>query len=125
MKKHVVVSFAKVAEFQRRGVVYFHALIRLDGPGDPYTAPTAGVNAEQLGGLVVEAARSVRVTTEPYTWGGPRLWDLVFGEQCDVRPVHGRANRDASDGPMHPEMVAAYIAKYATKAADDFGLHHH
>jgi hypothetical protein len=24
---------------------------------------------------------------------------------------------------MHPEMVAAYIAKYATKAADDFGLH--
>jgi hypothetical protein len=25
---------------------------------------------------------------------------------------------------MHPEMVAAYIAKYATKAADDFGLHH-
>ncbi len=25
---------------------------------------------------------------------------------------------------MHPEMVAAYIAKYATKAADDFGLLH-
>ena len=23
---------------------------------------------------------------------------------------------------MHPEMVAAYIAKYATKAAEDFGL---
>ncbi len=23
---------------------------------------------------------------------------------------------------MHPQMVAAYIAKYATKAADDFGI---
>ena len=50
------------------------------------------------------------------------MWQLRLGDQLDVRPVHGTANREASTGPMHPEMVAAYIAKYATKAADDFGL---
>jgi hypothetical protein len=34
----VRVQFAKVAEFQRRGVVHFHAIIRLDGvdPVDPF-----------------------------------------------------------------------------------------
>ncbi len=92
------------------------------GAGDPYSLPSVGLDAAQLGRLIVEAAASVRVTTDPYMWGGP-VWDLAFGDQCDVRPVHGQANRDAGSGPMHPEMVAAYIAKYATKAADDFGLH--
>ena len=38
--------FAKVAEFQRRGVVHFHALIRVDGPSrlasaeDPFPVQT-------------------------------------------------------------------------------------
>jgi hypothetical protein len=35
----VRVSFAKVAEYQRRGVVHFHAIIRLDGPAGPVTGP--------------------------------------------------------------------------------------
>jgi hypothetical protein len=35
----VRVSYAKVAEYQRRGVVHFHAIIRLDGPAGPTTAP--------------------------------------------------------------------------------------
>jgi hypothetical protein len=37
----VRISFAKVAEYQRRGVVHFHAIIRLDGPAGPTTAPPA------------------------------------------------------------------------------------
>jgi hypothetical protein len=119
--QHVVPAFAKVAEFQRRGVVHFHALIRLDGPGDDYPAPTLDVTAERLGQAVVDAAASVRVTTAPWTFGAP-TWELRFGEQVDARPVHGSANRDASRGDMHPQMVAAYIAKYATKAAEDFGI---
>ena len=32
------VSYAKVAEFQKRGVVHFHAIIRLDGADDPIRA---------------------------------------------------------------------------------------
>jgi hypothetical protein len=34
------VSFAKVAEYQKRGLVHFHAVIRLDGP-DGSTQPPA------------------------------------------------------------------------------------
>jgi hypothetical protein len=37
----VRVSYAKVAEYQPRGVVHFHAIIRLDGPTGPTTAPPA------------------------------------------------------------------------------------
>ena len=32
------VSYAKVAEYQRRGVIHFHAIIRIDGPAGPITA---------------------------------------------------------------------------------------
>ena len=39
----VRVQFAKVAEFQRRGVIHFHALIRLDGPPtDDDAVPATG-----------------------------------------------------------------------------------
>jgi hypothetical protein len=124
LRDQLVVSFAKVAEFQRRGIVHFHALIRLDGPGDDYPTPAVPLDADTLARLVVLAAGQVQLTTQPYAWGSP-TWRLRFGDQIDVRPVHGTANRDASTGAMHPEMVAAYIAKYATKAADDFGLTPH
>jgi hypothetical protein len=42
LRRRLRVSFAKVAEFQRRGVVHLHAIIRLDGPGDPFAAPPLG-----------------------------------------------------------------------------------
>jgi hypothetical protein len=122
--EQLVVSFAKVAEFQRRGVVHFHALIRLDGPGDGHPAPALAVTAEQLGGAIQSAALAAWVVTDRYEFDG-RVGRLRFGDQIDVRPVYGDANREASMGPMHPQMVAAYIAKYATKAADDFGLTPH
>ena len=44
---------------------------------------------------------------------------LRFGAQVDARPVTGAADRDAHAGRLHPQTVAAYIAKYATKAAAD------
>jgi hypothetical protein len=33
------IRFVKVAEYQARGVVHFHAIIRLDAPGEDYQAP--------------------------------------------------------------------------------------
>jgi hypothetical protein len=42
LRETLTVSFAKVAEFQRRGVVHFHAVIRLDGPGGPSSPPPPG-----------------------------------------------------------------------------------
>ena len=41
LRKLVRVSFAKVAEYQRRGVVHLHAVIRLDAASDDCTMPTA------------------------------------------------------------------------------------
>jgi hypothetical protein len=33
------ISFAKVAEYQKRGLVHFHAVIRLDAPDGNTTPP--------------------------------------------------------------------------------------
>ncbi|EFL33644.1 predicted protein [Streptomyces viridochromogenes DSM 40736] len=40
-RHHARVSFAKVAEYQKRGAVHFHAVIRFDGPEGGDTAPPA------------------------------------------------------------------------------------
>jgi hypothetical protein len=121
LRRVVRVQFAKVGEFQRRGVLHFHALVRLDGPGPDFPPPAISVTAEQLAAAVLTAAGRVDVQTAPWAPDAPS-WRLRFGSQVDARPVHGAANREASRGDMHPKMVAAYIAKYSTKAAEDFGL---
>jgi hypothetical protein len=108
------VSFVKVAEFQRRGVVHFHALIRLDGPGDDYQPPQISVDAAGLAEAIRQAATHVRLVVEMPD--GPRLV-LRFGEQIDTQSVNG-----GPVGELTPEHAARYIAKYATKSAEDFGL---
>jgi hypothetical protein len=117
----VRLQFAKVAEFQRRGIIHFHALIRLDGPPtdtDAYPSPTVEVTSGELAGLIRDAALLVRFDAPPVD-RGDLVRRLAFGVQLDVRPVTGTANRDQHGGELHPETVAAYIAKYATKAAAD------
>ena len=47
---------------------------------------------------------------------------LRWGAQLDVRPITVTADRDGATGRAHPEQVAAYLAKYLTKATEDFGL---
>jgi hypothetical protein len=108
------VSFVKVAEFQRRGVVHFHALIRLDGPGDEYQPPQISIDAAGLADAICQAAGQVRLTVEMPD--GPDLV-LRFGTQLDTHTVNG-----GSTGELTPEHAARYIAKYATKSAEDFGL---
>ena len=118
----VRVQFAKVAEFQRRGLVHFHGLVRLDGPPDPddeWPAPRVDVTAEQLAALIDQAAGEVEHMSPD---DGPELpaLSLRFGMQVDARIVHELApEEDAGTGDLRAETVAAYIAKYATKSADD------
>jgi hypothetical protein len=111
------VSFVKVAEFQRRGVVHFHALIRLDGPGEDYQPPQTSLDAPGLAEAIHHAAAHVRLTIE--TPAGPELV-LRFGDQLDTQTVNG-----GPTGELTPEHAARYIAKYATKSAEHFGLGHH
>ena len=108
------VSFVKVAEFQRRGVVHFHALIRLDGPGEDYQPPQLGIDATELAEAIRQAAAHVRLTVEMPD--GPDLV-LRFGDQLDTQTVNG-----GPAGELTPEHAARYIAKYSTKSAEDFGV---
>jgi hypothetical protein len=108
------VSFVKVAEFQRRGVIHLHALIRLDGPGEDYQPPQTGLDATELAEAIRQAAAHVRLTVAMPK--GPALV-LRFGTQLDTQTVNG-----GPTGELTPEHAARYIAKYATKSAEDFGL---
>ena len=190
-------SFVKVAEFQRRAVVHFHALIRLDAAGEGYRLSDVPLGAGELADAVREAALLVRFTAPlprslppataehlgfnhdqphesgrqdevdpPGERGGPgsavqaideplgqqrqphqpehdtragaehlaqsgpvsrgahqrtvpanQDVSLCFGKQVDVQPINGD-----TDGDLTPKRAAAYIAKYATKSAEDFGL---
>ena len=55
---HARLSYAKVAEYQRRGLVHFHAVIRLDGPDGPTDPPPAGLTHDALRDAITTAARA-------------------------------------------------------------------
>jgi len=115
----VRVSYGKVAEMQRRGVVHFHAIIRLDGvnPTDPEAiAPVPdGIGLGDLVDAVDDAARHTRFITEAH--GQLNVaWLIEWGDQLDIRPV-----RIPGDGTVSDEMVAGYLAKYATKSTEASG----
>ena len=63
----VRVSHGKAAEFQARGAIHFHALIRLDGvdPDDPaaIVPPPAGITITDLDDAIRAAAGRIRFTT--------------------------------------------------------------
>ena len=116
------VQYAKVAEYQRRGVVHFHALIRLDGPRTPegFAAAPEKISSRLLTRLVHAAVQATRLTV-PGVDGDDSARSLAFGQQLDVRPVRLGRRCDDPTGPLVPEQVAGYLAKYATKSADDTG----
>ncbi|MFJ4368222.1 replication initiator [Streptomyces chartreusis] len=110
---HARISFAKVAEYQKRGAVHFHAVIRLDGPEGGETAPPTWASTGLLADAIRAAATAARIAG-PEVDG--RSHCFVFGRQLDVRPIR---SADFDDGQELTERaVAAYIAKYATKGAE-------
>ncbi len=110
----VRVSFAKVAEYQRRGLVHFHAVVRLDGPEGGSEVPPSWADHDLLVRAIPAAVRRVSVRTPESTLGG---WDLRWGDQLDIRPIV--VNEDAAG--LSERAVASYIAKYASKGAEASG----
>jgi hypothetical protein len=106
------VSYAKVAEYQRRGVVHFHAIIRLDGPAGPTTAPPSWATLDLLTAAIDQAANSIHVDTPAVPGLPPRT--LAWGRELDTQPI-------TTAGELTESKVAAYVAKYATKAAECTG----
>ncbi len=107
-------SYAKVAEYQRRGLVHFHAVIRVDGADGPATPPPAGLDLAALRAAINGAAQATTVTISR-----PDGTELVlgWGAQLDLREVTPAARRqiEDEDGEITDAALAGYIAKYATK----------
>ncbi|WP_125773135.1 replication initiator [Antribacter gilvus] len=123
LRERAQVEYAKVAEFQARGMVHFHALVRLDGPNTaPKDARLSGAgNPAPLDGQALQAAvehaiQAVEFTAPPVD-GADAPRSLSFGAQWDVRIVRTGLpdNPDGTDG-LTPEQVAGYLAKYSTKS---------
>ena len=117
LRRRVRVSYAKVAEYQRRGLVHFHAVIRLDG-ADPVrpTPPPSNFTPELLQEAVRSAVARAYVRLAPLRTGEPPRV-LRWGEQLDVQHIA----TDERAGHLTAAAVAAYVAKYATKATESAG----
>lgn len=126
LKDCASIQYAKVGEYQTRGLIHFHGLIRLDGPKNPdgYSSAPSDLPVQLLAELVEEAVASAHYTAPSPTPESPERV-LRFGKQLDVRVVRSAHRPDLDGDPEDRlagedvERVAGYLAKYATKAVSD------
>src|SRR3954447_6428663 len=129
LRARVRVSYVKVAEYQARGALHFHAVIRLDAAQPKATRelvepPPAGFSVALLADAIRAAVRHVRAPVPKATkrprrgqqrleveQRRERLAEVRWGSQLDVRVLE--AGELAS--------CAGYIAKYATKSTEACG----
>jgi hypothetical protein len=109
LRQLVRVSYVKVAEYQRRGLVHLHVVIRLDRAMPAYRATEIKPPASRFGvELLEDALRAVvdevRAPLPHELGGGAVRW----GDELDVRRL------DAHER----QRVAGYLAKYATKSTE-------
>ena len=112
------VRFVKVAEYQARGVVHFHAVIRLDAPGEDHQRPPARFTAALLADAIGQAANAVRWSPRPDQDYPVRPGVVLrFGVQVDCRVIRdGLVDGLPGTGDkLDVGAVGNYIAKYATK----------
>jgi hypothetical protein len=115
----VRVAHGKAAEYQARGAVHFHALLRLDGydPADPsqLLPPPPGITAADLQDAIRYAARAISYRTPPHP-AQPDGWLITWGTETDVRTITMPGTSTITD-----QAVASYLAKYATKSTETTG----
>ena len=114
----VRVSHGKAAEYQARGAVHFHALLRLDGyderQPDRLLPPPPGITVADLEDATRHAAADDHLP-DPAT-PRPVGWLLAWGDELDVRIITMRGTGSVTD-----LMVASYLAKYSTKGTEVTG----
>ena len=99
------VSVAKVAEYQARGVVHFHAIFRLDGPEPADPAPI-GAETDLLCEAIRYAASHASIDP-PDCAALDGLGPIVWGEQLDLRPIRP----DPTGQCLTDGQVAGYVAR--------------
>lgn len=117
LKEVCRVSYGKVAEFQKRGAVHFHAVIRLDGPDGPDSPSPSWATVTLLEDAIRAAATHAYSSVSIPAAGDQPARTFQWGRQLDGRPV--KAFGDGSN--ITEQAVASYVAKYATKAAENTG----
>ncbi len=129
LRERVRVSYVKVAEYQARGALHFHVVVRLDAAqpkdhADLVEPPPAEFTADLLADAIRAAAArttapiphpardpdapSQQLTTEACT-AAPQV--VRWGRQVDVRVLER----------SETVSCAGYIAKYATKSTETVG----
>ena len=139
LRQQVRVRFVKVAEYQARGVVHYHGVIRLDAPGDDCLPPPASYTAALLtqairqaaaavscdtSHLLAEAIRRAVSDTNAIIATDPSLGRILrFGTQIDTRVIRSdNGGLPGTGSALSAQAVANYIAKYATKTISAPGL---
>jgi hypothetical protein len=112
LRELVRVAYVKVAEYQRRGLVHLHAVIRLDRAMPKYRAeelrpPDGRFTVELLERAIRETVEAVSAPRPDELGGGRVQW----GSELGVRPLDHEQRRE----------VAGYLAKYATKSTEQAG----
>jgi len=102
-------SYIKVVEFQARGLVHLHVVLRADGGAGPTEPPPPWLNTAVLSDAVAKVVADVGVPVPRLE--GTALLRAHWGAQLDVRVLVADEETDAT-------AIAAYVAKYATKTAD-------
>jgi hypothetical protein len=123
LRREIRVRFVKVAEYQIRGIVHYHAVIRLDAAGPDCQPPPARYTAQLLDDAIRATVAAVRYDTSAVTGDDPLLRRVLrFGTQTDVRAIRQTSSLPGTGAALSARAVANYIAKYATKTASDLEL---
>jgi Replication initiator protein, pSAM2 len=121
LRRRVRVSYVKVAEYQRRGALHFHCVIRLDCAQPRETAEVVEPPpAEFSRKLLIDAVRAAvgRVSlSSPTPDDEPRAAarEIRWGLELEVRPL------EMGSSVEQAAACATYIAKYATKSTEAVG----
>ena len=123
LRERVRISYVKVAEYQRRGLVHLHAVIRLDRAMPAYRAteihpPPAPFGVELLEDAIRATVREVAAPLPDRLDAGEVRW----GQELDIRRLDDEARRSSpvtwpSTRPRAPNWPAAcFIASASTRS---------
>jgi hypothetical protein len=116
-------KYIKVYEYQVRGAIHYHALIRLDGRDpdcpDAIVPPPRVITRPMFEAALRDAFATTSHTSAPHPANGGKGWLIRWGDPnkgLDLKHIN------APGGEVNLAHVAGYIAKYTTKSTEVTGL---
>jgi hypothetical protein len=107
LRQEVRLSYQKVSEFQRRGLVHLHTVVRLDAAESPPSPPPDRFDAAMLARALTDGIGRARLLYPPLPGR--------TGEQLTFGAASGTSVVELSVRPAEADRLAAYLGKYAVK----------